>query len=131
MYTVTFSGTFLSSATGSIAADMQREIIKRGTAETEKRVRVLGQSLFRYATKTHNVPGKWRSSIHSEFSGTEGIVSTDIIYGPWLEGVGSRNASTRFKGYFMWRRTAQAMDRSGMLEVARPIVDRAVRELNR
>lgn len=27
-----------------------------------------------------------------------------IIYGPWLEGVGSRNKTTRFKGYFSFRR---------------------------
>jgi hypothetical protein len=30
-----------------------------------------------------------------------------IIYGPWLEGVGSRNRSTRFKGYRIWRGTKQ------------------------
>lgn len=30
-----------------------------------------------------------------------------VIYGPWLEGVGTRNRSTRFKGYRIWRRTKQ------------------------
>lgn len=29
-----------------------------------------------------------------------------VVYGPWLEGVGSRNSPvTRFPGYFHWRRT--------------------------
>ena len=29
-----------------------------------------------------------------------------VIYGPWLEGVGSRNAPvTRFPGYWHWKRT--------------------------
>lgn len=33
-----------------------------------------------------------------------------VIYGPWLEGVGSRNAPvTRFKGYFSFRRAVQAL----------------------
>jgi hypothetical protein len=32
-----------------------------------------------------------------------------VIYGPWLEGVGSRNRTTRFKGYFTFRRTAQQL----------------------
>lgn len=32
-----------------------------------------------------------------------------IIYGPWLEGVGSRNRTTRFKGYFSFRRGAQKL----------------------
>lgn len=27
-----------------------------------------------------------------------------VVYGPWLEGVGSRNATTRFKGYFTFRK---------------------------
>lgn len=35
-----------------------------------------------------------------------------VIYGPWLEGVGSRNFPvTRFKGYATYRRTFQAIDR--------------------
>lgn len=33
-----------------------------------------------------------------------------IIYGPWLEGVGSRNRSTRFKGYASFRRAAQTLE---------------------
>lgn len=31
-------------------------------------------------------------------------------YGPWLEGVGSRNNTTRFKGYHAFRKAAQALD---------------------
>ena len=33
------------------------------------------------------------------------------VYGPWLEGVGSRNNTTRFKGYHAFRKAAQALDR--------------------
>jgi len=32
------------------------------------------------------------------------------VYGPWLEGVGSRNNTTRFKGYHAFRKAAQALD---------------------
>src|SRR3546814_20243239 len=32
-------------------------------------------------------------------------------YGPWLEGVGSRNNTTRFKGYHAFRKAADALDR--------------------
>jgi hypothetical protein len=31
------------------------------------------------------------------------------VYGPWLEGVGSRNNTTRFKGYHAFRNAAQAL----------------------
>lgn len=34
-----------------------------------------------------------------------------IIYGPWLEGVSSRNRETRFKGYAAFRRATQSVER--------------------
>lgn len=33
-----------------------------------------------------------------------------IIYGPWLEGVGSKNKTTRFKGYFTFRKVKQRLE---------------------
>jgi hypothetical protein len=33
-----------------------------------------------------------------------------VIYGPWLEGTGSRNRTTRFKGYASFRRAAQTLE---------------------
>lgn len=44
-----------------------------------------------------------------------------VIYGPWLEGVGSRNRTTRFKGYWIYRRTVKLLDRR-----AKPIVDKTL-----
>lgn len=32
------------------------------------------------------------------------------VYGPWLEGVGSRNNTTRFKGYHAFRKATQALE---------------------
>jgi hypothetical protein len=39
-------------------------------------------------------------------------------YGPWLEGFSSRNRSTRFKGYHLWRQAAQKLqdDAPGIAE---------------
>ena len=34
------------------------------------------------------------------------------VYGPWLEGVGSRNRTTRFKGYWAFRKATAALDRN-------------------
>jgi hypothetical protein len=41
----------------------------------------------------------------------EGDMVTDrgVVYGPWLEGVGSKNQSTRFKGYASFRRAQQEL----------------------
>jgi hypothetical protein len=41
----------------------------------------------------------------------ETIVTTaDAAYGPWLEGTGSRNQTTRFKGYHGYRLAAQELE---------------------
>lgn len=39
------------------------------------------------------------------------VNDSGIVYGPWLEGVGSRNRSTRFKGYATFRRIGDAVER--------------------
>lgn len=37
-----------------------------------------------------------------------------VVYGPWLEGVGSRNyPNSRFRGYRHWRLAKQAVNRRG------------------
>ena len=44
--------------------------------------------------------------------GLQGVVhDSGIIYGPWLEGVSSRNDATRFKGYRMFRNAVQDLNR--------------------
>jgi hypothetical protein len=53
-----------------------------------------------------------------------------VVYGPWLEGIGSRNATTRFKGYSTFRRVAQRMQRD-VVSIVGPVFSRAVRDLNR
>lgn len=42
---------------------------------------------------------------------TDTIVTTELaMYGPWLEGTGSRNMTTRFKGYHGYRLAAGELD---------------------
>lgn len=53
-----------------------------------------------------------------------------VIYGPWLEGTGSRNRTTRFKGYASFRRALQSIERRVDVITA-PIVDDYVTRLNR
>ena len=39
------------------------------------------------------------------------VTDNGVVYGPWLEGVGSRNQTTRFKGYATFRKVAQKIQR--------------------
>jgi hypothetical protein len=50
-----------------------------------------------------------------------------VIYGPWLNGTGSRNRTTRFKGYSHFRLTTQRLELEANAiaeRVARPYVAR-------
>lgn len=66
--------------------------------------------------KTYTMP------IVVEDRATDTLVTSDnATYGPWLEGTGSRNLTTRFKGYQGFRRASQELDR-----VAQGIADDAI-----
>ena len=41
-----------------------------------------------------------------------------VVYGPWLEGLSSRNDTTRFKGYGVYRKTASELQKisKGIME---------------
>lgn len=60
----------------------------------------------------------------------ETVVTTEnATYGPWLEGTGSRNATTRFKGYHSFRMAAQTLN--GMAEdIASTAYEPYVAEMN-
>ncbi len=41
---------------------------------------------------------------------TQVVDDRGVIYGPWLEGISERNATTRFKGYHLWRRARDSAE---------------------
>ncbi len=60
----------------------------------------------------------------------ETIVTSDLAtYGPWLEGTGSRNVTTRFKGYHGFRKAAQELDRTAG-DIASRELERYVQEMS-
>ena len=60
------------------------------------------------------ITGHYRRSVTGEMNGSMlGVVhDRNVIYGHWLEGVSNRNKTTRFKGYFMFRKGRQVVDRA-------------------
>jgi hypothetical protein len=79
------------------------EAIQQVALEGRDAVRTLGMSQYKHPT------GFYSSHVEVRREGPERAVVHDsmVVYGPWLEGVGSRNATTRFKGYRTWRITRQ------------------------
>ncbi len=56
------------------------------------------------------------------------VSDSNVIYGGWLEGVTSRNKSSRFKGYRTFRMVKQSLA-TDKVQLAKPIVDKFVREM--
>lgn len=56
--------------------------------------------------------GKYVSSIHVEIDNEHVYVRDryEFVYGPWLEGDGSRNVTTRFKGYHTMRKVGSEIN---------------------
>lgn len=80
---------------------MEQDIAQEGVNLVRARL----HSVLRHPT------GYYESRIVTDQSvGTTAVTDSGVVYGPWLEGVGSRNDQTRFKGYATFRRTVQDLD---------------------
>jgi len=77
-----------------------------------------------------NPTGYYRSQVQSELVGKDYHVNdNDVIYGGWLEGVSSRNESTRFKGYHTFRLVLQDI-RKVAIDIAQQTFNRFIGRLN-
>ena len=102
--TVTLSGPFFSGAiepkVGQMLDNALQELVEKGAARLGQLLQKGGVYLAD-GTST----GHYRQSITGEVRPDHSALNTDggVVYGPWLEGVGSRNDTTRFKGYHTFR----------------------------
>lgn len=58
-----------------------------------------------------NPTGHYTSRVVVDRATTGYVVSDNVIYGPWLAGVTTRNQTTRYKGMQHYRRAAQQTER--------------------
>ena len=89
---------------------------KELASQAELAIKFQGQASFRYESSPPT--GAWARSIKTRTAATIGALKgwevhdSGIVYGPWLEGVGSRNYPvTRFRGYSTFRKVAQEIER--------------------
>lgn len=96
--TTTVSGPIFE---GSFASEMHRM-----TLEMDQEIgdNVAEAILARLGQVLQNPTGYYESQIQAHPEGETVVVDdSGVIYGPWLEGVGTRNASSSFKGYSTFR----------------------------
>jgi len=73
--------------------------------------------------------GHYRRNVHGKVTNLHGRIDDGgVVYGPWLEGVGTRNQTTRFKGYASFRRTAQYLQKN-FRRICGPAVKRLIARL--
>jgi hypothetical protein len=81
-------------------------------ADIERQVADMGEALVQanLASSLRNPTGFYQSRVQATAAGGDWeITDNGVVYGPWLEGVGSRNRTTRFKGYASFRRAAREL----------------------
>jgi hypothetical protein len=95
------------------------EIMKTIISDLEEETAKFGRGVVLYnlvSSIKHPTPIYWtRLYVDQAADGIGTAIHDDyqIVYGPWLEGVGSRNAPvTRFRGYASFRKAAQTLERS-------------------
>lgn len=65
--------------------------------------------------------------IHERAGEDQVIHDQGVVYGPWLAGIGSRNATSRFRGYPHWRKTVQYLEQ----ELSPSIIEREQAKLTK
>ncbi len=111
-----------------------RELVEKGEQRLDEVLKPRPQGVYlsvAEAGRGQASTGNYRRNVNGRASGMSGIITDGgVIYGPWLEGTGGRNRSTRFKGYASFRKTGQFLNKIAR-RVLQGQVRRAVRELNR
>lgn len=100
------SGPVFDGRADKALGDAARDIESRTAFFGAALIRSKMDRTFRIQTPYYRLQNQARRD------GTHWKVSDNgVVYGPWLEGVGSRNKTTRFKGYSNYRRSVQEIQR--------------------
>ncbi len=100
--------------------------VKAATEQMQVRVAEHGVRLVQanLGSVLKNPTGNYQSHITVDRAGAGARVwDSNVVYGNWLEGTGSRNRTTRFKGYYTFRKTRAQVD-----SAAQPICDAVMRQ---
>jgi hypothetical protein len=94
---------------GTLADEVEAAMQDIDEAVAQEGVNLIQQRLH---SVLQHPSGRYVSNIQTERkSETNLITDGGMVYGPWLEGVGSRNATSRFKGYATFRQVAPEVEK--------------------
>lgn len=113
----TFKVTVDADVKGPLADGTADQALQEWARNTAKAIADEGADMLRQfpMDKTGRARGGFQANIHVLQNGPEARIPAPMIrgvtWGPWLEGTSSRNESTRFKGYHLFRKTRQALQK--------------------
>ena len=101
---VTITGPLFDGRAIRAVDPMMAGVVRELTARGNEIIDDLLQASIRQPSS----PPFYQARVLHETRANTGVIhDSGVIYGPWLEGISSRNRSTRFKGYSSFRRGAQ------------------------
>lgn len=109
VYSIDVEGRILDGFERKVQAAM--DMAKYEVADAGLNLMHRSAEVFRYErpSKAPGHPGYWESQLSSDRVGDNREVSDNAIYNCWLEGTSSRNQTSRFKGYRIWRQARQQL----------------------
>lgn len=104
------------------------------TRESARSTAIIGASMVRSnlskVLRRESTPPYYRNRVEAQPNHPDWkITDQGVIYGHWLEGTGSRNRTTRFKGYATFRRTTQQLQ-ARVRDIGNGVVARFIGRMN-
>lgn len=105
-----------------------REIVQEGESFMFQKFRPRPQGVYLATPPAQGgSTGHYRRSISSKVERTRAEINDgNVVYGPWLEGLSSRNSANGFEGYAVFRKASQHLQKK-----ARGILDKHASKLTR
>ena len=100
------SGPLLTGSPGAVVRAMVDEVLSEIADQASADVHNNLDLMIRHPTPYYETQIRRFKRGRVQLVGDRGV-----IYGPWLEGTGSRNRTTRFKGYASFRLAVQDVQR--------------------
>ena len=102
----------------------------RIASEVERKIHAFQSLMFRYDSAPPTGYAQ-RHIVNRDLGSMHLITDSGIVYGPWLEGTGSRNwPKTRFRGYAIFRRTTQDVNNRAV-QLAMPAIKEMCEAMSR
>lgn len=115
---------------GPLFDGVAKKDLREATLQVQKEVAdyALFQWQMNLEGSLQNPTGRYQSQLNvlrrsADLVVNDGYPGSGLLYGPWLEGVGTRNKTNRFKGYFALRRAANSVAQKTSA-IAQPIIDK-------